>query len=104
MPEGHNTPLAALPSTSSTPLELPVAQESLFHEVLALLEKLEIPFAVSGAFALQQHTGICRFTKDLDVDRPRRLHWPACWTTASNVKFAIPSGSPKRIATVSLWI
>jgi len=67
VPEGHNTPLAALPSTSSTPLELPVAQESLFHEVLALLEKLEIPFAVSGAFALQQHTGICRFTKDLDV-------------------------------------
>src|SRR5262245_55089015 len=32
-----------------------------------LLEKHKVPYAVAGAFALQQHTGICRFTKDLDI-------------------------------------
>jgi hypothetical protein len=39
----------------------------LFREVLSLLEEKKIPFAVSGAFALQQHTGIHRDTKDLDI-------------------------------------
>jgi hypothetical protein len=39
----------------------------LFHEVLALLERSQIDYAVAGAFALQAHTGICRDTKDLDV-------------------------------------
>ena len=53
--------------TSSVPQLLPQKQESLFREVLMLLNSLAIPYAVSGAFALQLHTGICRFTKDLDV-------------------------------------
>ena len=53
--------------TSSTPQLLPKKQEALFREVLLLLEEQRIPFAVSGAFALQQHTGICRDTKDLDI-------------------------------------
>ena len=39
----------------------------LFHDVLELLEKNRIPYAVSGAFSLRQHTGICRYTKDLDL-------------------------------------
>lgn len=57
-------------STSSIPPELPEQQEALFREVLDSLSELQIPFAVSGAFALQEHTGICRFTKDLDVFVP----------------------------------
>ncbi len=57
----------SLPVTSSVPAELPGEQISLFREVLTTLEEAAIPFAVSGAFALQQHTGICRFTKDLDL-------------------------------------
>jgi len=44
----------------------------MFREVLQLLEQHEIPFAVSGAFAFQQHTGICRDTKDLDVFLPAK--------------------------------
>jgi len=56
-----------LPRTSSTPQRLPKKQEMLFREVLILLEKRHIPFTVSGAFALKQHTGICRDTKDLDL-------------------------------------
>ena len=39
----------------------------MFGEVLHLLSAENIPFAISGAFALQRHTGIWRDTKDLDV-------------------------------------
>lgn len=49
------------------PTDLPEEQASLFREVLSALEEQHIPYAVSGAFALRQHTGICRFTKDLDL-------------------------------------
>ncbi|MGA9474418.1 MAG: nucleotidyltransferase [Terriglobales bacterium] len=56
-----------LPVTSSVPVKLPEAQETLFREVLLRLEEERLPFTISGAVALQQHTGICRFTKDLDI-------------------------------------
>jgi Nucleotidyl transferase of unknown function (DUF2204) len=56
-----------LPITSSVPVKFPVRQERLFRDVLKLLEEGHVPFAVTGGFALQQHTGICRSTKDLDV-------------------------------------
>lgn len=50
----------------------------MFIEVLRVIVANEIPFAVSGAFALHQHTGIWRDTKDLDLfltreDVPRAL-------------------------------
>ena len=54
-------------ATSSVPLVLPEEQQALFREVLTLFEKAHLPYAVAGAFALQQHTGISRFTKDLDI-------------------------------------
>jgi hypothetical protein len=38
--------------------------------VIELLERNGIDFAISGAFALQQHTGIWRNTKDLDLFLP----------------------------------
>lgn len=56
-----------LPVTSALPPDLPEEQESLFAEVLTVLETAKVPYAVSGAFALRQHTGICRDTKDLDI-------------------------------------
>ncbi len=49
------------------PMDIPEQQASLFREVLLILEEKHVPYAVSGAFALRQHTGICRFTKDLDL-------------------------------------
>jgi len=55
------------PKTSSFPSEGPREQVELFHDVLQVLENNRVPYAVSGAFALRQHTGICRFTKDLDL-------------------------------------
>lgn len=57
----------SLPVTSSIPPDFPDDQKALFREVLSVLNQGEIPYAVSGAFALQEHTGIWRFTKDLDV-------------------------------------
>ena len=53
--------------TSSVPLKLPARQRKLFSEVLKLLNEHELPYAVSGAFALREYTGIYRYTKDLDV-------------------------------------
>lgn len=67
VPEERENSPGRVPTTSSTPPDLPDQQEDLFREVLGLLERKQIPLAVSGAFALRQHTGIYRFTKDLDL-------------------------------------
>jgi Nucleotidyl transferase of unknown function (DUF2204) len=56
-----------IPVTSSIPTDVPEEQAALFREVLTVLEEKHLPYAVSGAFALRAHTGICRFTKDLDL-------------------------------------
>ena len=56
-----------LPKTSSLPADVPEEQVGLFRDVLEALERRGVPYAVSGAFALRQHTGICRQTKDLDL-------------------------------------
>ena len=66
MPEQTANTAAAM-TTSSIPLRIPTEQEALYREVLTVLEDQQIPYAVAGAFALQMHTGICRYTKDLDV-------------------------------------
>ncbi len=49
------------------PPEFPPEQRALFCEVLRHLNDAGVPYVVSGAFALQQHTGIWRNTKDLDL-------------------------------------
>ena len=56
-----------LPVSTSVPPEFPPEQRALFCEVLQHLNRAHIPYVVSGAFALQQHTGIWRNTKDLDL-------------------------------------
>jgi hypothetical protein len=53
--------------TSSKPQRLPKKQAELYRDVLTILENRKIPLAVSGTYALQLHTGICRHTKDLDI-------------------------------------
>jgi hypothetical protein len=58
---------AALPVSSSTEPELHADQERLYADVLRLLNEQGIPYAVSGAFALQEHTGVKRPAKDLDI-------------------------------------
>lgn len=56
-----------MPVSSSFEPVFDQVQENLYREVLLLLNQEQIPYAVSGAFALQQHTGIWRVTKDLDL-------------------------------------
>jgi len=48
-------------------MDIPENQGTLFREVLLILKERQFPCAISGAFALRQHTGICRFTKDMDL-------------------------------------
>ncbi|MFB3917315.1 MAG: nucleotidyltransferase [Terriglobales bacterium] len=59
-----------VPVSSSTPQQFPEAQTRLFREVLQLMNDRRVPYVVSGAFALQKHTGIFRDTKDLDLFLP----------------------------------
>jgi len=59
-----------LPVSSSTPAQFAPQQEKLFRQVLQHLNERGVPYAVAGAFALAQHTGISRDTKDLDVFLP----------------------------------
>src|SRR3954453_9300235 len=59
-----------LPISSSKPPEFAPEQEQLFREVLTLLNASGVRYVISGAFALREHTGICRDTKDLDVFMP----------------------------------
>jgi hypothetical protein len=69
MPEADQKPL---PVSSSTPPQFAPEQRAMFIHVLKLLNAERIPFAVSGAFALHEHTGIWRDTKDLDLFLPRQ--------------------------------
>lgn len=48
-------------------------QELLYRDVLLHLEEHQVPYAVSGAFALREYTGICRMTKDLDIFLPAEV-------------------------------
>jgi hypothetical protein len=93
-------PTPALPVTSSVPPQFPKDQEDLFRDVLTAFEQAHLPYVVSGAFALKQHTGICRYTKDLDIflspdDAPAVC--PTSRKKASSAKCVIPCGSPRPI-------
>jgi hypothetical protein len=58
---------ARLPVSSSLRPKFPPKQEAMFRETLMQLNRCRVPYVVSGAFALQVHTGIWRTTKDLDL-------------------------------------
>lgn len=53
--------------TSSWRLPISKEQHELFQEILTIFEESGIRYAVAGAYALNEHTGICRDTKDLDI-------------------------------------
>ena len=66
-----------LPISSSEPPQFAAEQEELFRNVLLILKEHRVSFAVSGAFALHEHTGIWRNTKDLDLFLPLEQVDPA---------------------------
>src|SRR5256885_1822688 len=58
----------------------PPAAEAFYSEVLRLMAESQIPFLVSGTYALASYTGIDRPTKDVDVfakagDALKMLHY-----------------------------
>src|SRR3954464_4332870 len=58
----------------------PPAAEAFYSEVLQLMAESQIPFLVSGTYALASYTGIDRPTKDVDVfakagDALKLLHY-----------------------------
>jgi hypothetical protein len=60
----------SLPISSSRPPAFSLDQEELFREVIELMNHNKVQSVVSGAFALHEHTGIWRDTKDLDLFMP----------------------------------
>jgi len=61
-------------------IQPPPAAEAFYSEVLRLMAESEIPFLVSGTYALASYTGIDRPTKDVDVfakagDALKLLSW-----------------------------
>jgi len=52
---------------NGTLIQPPPAAEAFYREVLQLMAESEIPFLVSGTYALAKYTGIDRPTKDVDV-------------------------------------
>jgi hypothetical protein len=56
-----------LPVTSSVCPEFSPEVTSCYGAAIISLAEAGIPFAVGGAFALQKHSGIWRYTKDLDL-------------------------------------
>src|SRR5438132_14359065 len=48
-------------------IQPPPVAEAFYSEVLQLMAKSEIPFLLSGTYALASYTGIDRPTKDVDV-------------------------------------
>ncbi len=59
-----------LPITSSADPDFTPEQIQLFHAVLEHMNERDVPYVVSGAAALREHTGIARNTKDLDLFLP----------------------------------
>jgi hypothetical protein len=48
-------------------IQQPPEAEAFYAEVLRLMAQSEVPFLVSGTYALSSYTGIDRPTKDVDV-------------------------------------
>lgn len=58
---------APLPVSTSQPPDFVAEALACYRGAIECLTQARIPFAIAGAFALQQHTGIWRNTKDLDL-------------------------------------
>lgn len=56
-----------LPVSTSQPPDFVPEALACYQEAVRCLAEAGIPFAIAGAFALHQHTGIWRSTKDLDI-------------------------------------
>src|SRR5438105_7502513 len=62
-----NQQTATRPKRKEPLIKPPPAAEAFYSEVLQLMAESQIPFLVSGTYALASYTGIDRPTKDVDV-------------------------------------
>ena len=74
--------------------EPPSKREEFYTEVIELLASSEIPFLLSGTYALACYTGIVRPTKD--------VHGLKAVTTSFLVLFAAEWGDLSQLLTISL--
>jgi hypothetical protein len=79
-----------LDATAASVFEPPPEAVDFYIESLKLLKESEIPFLLSGTYALACFTGITRPTKDLDV-------------FASQATLPRSSASSRRAASRSRW-
>lgn len=59
--------MVELTPPEASPFEPPAPAEKFYSEVVRLMAESEIPFLLSGTYALACYTGITRPTKDVDV-------------------------------------
>src|SRR4051812_45771500 len=59
-----------LPVTSSTEPDWAEDARKTYRDIIFAMNRADAPYAIGGAFALRQHTGIWRATKDLDLFVP----------------------------------
>lgn len=76
----------SLPVSSSTPPRFSLAQEGCYRSALEALNRASIPYAVAGAFALHEYSGIWRDTKDLDIVL-EAVHVPAALRELQRLDF-----------------
>lgn len=88
-----------LPVSSSEPPKFPPVQEKLFRDTLRLMNRKHVRYVVSGAFALHEHTGIWRQTKDLDLFIPPDEVAKAL-DVAAEAGFAIEVNDPVWLAKI----
>jgi hypothetical protein len=67
LPRMGNLSLEERKSLTHGDFWIPEAERELYKRALAALNEAGIPYVVAGAYAIYEHTGIYRQTKDLDL-------------------------------------
>ena len=78
---------------------IPEEEREVYRRALQALNDAAVPYVVAGAYAIYEHTGIYRQTKDLDlfVEPPRSCPRRArCTTPASSCGWRTCTGWPRR--------
>ena len=87
------------PLTPPQEFAAPESTEAFYAEVIRLMAESEIPFLLSGTYALSCYTGIVRPTKDVDVFAPEPPG--PCPLADSNVQVTLNSVSLRGSTAVS---
>ena len=87
------------------PIGLAPRAHAFYARTLAVLNETKIPFLVESAYALAEHAGIERHTKDLDIfvhARDRDAVLRGSMRPAFTPRSRSRTGSPRLLATTAL--